>query len=665
MTLLTCLFQTIAITGATVHSMLPGESPAVETILMENGYVSAVGKDVVLPAGAEVIDATGMHVIPGLIDGYVNLDPDHDRLYVSAGVTLVRDTGNDLTRILAERDPNSRARSPGPTIWSSGAVIDSSPPSTRAVILLDTAADAEAKLPKLFELDGIDFLSFHKGFARDAWARTLQLAHAEHRQVWGPLAKSVSLADALAAGQDGIYHIEAFLPTGTNWDGLTQEMMQDIASRAGAKRLAVTPTLAVYAKVLVPPKDPDNQLRYLSPYYCETWAHDLNVREKLVSEEFLRLGQKKIEAQGRLLMELHKHGCRLVPGSGAPNAWLFPGTALLDELSLWRRAGIPDAELVRLATQGAASTIGADKHGTIRAGTRGDLVITKGDPTTDIGHLYRPAMVALRGKVLDRQELDQKLEDLAAVQARVKTTLASPLAVEQPEIPAGDVVLTGSVETRGVGTRVSAERYAVVRRYDGSLTYCGRVLIPGEATTFATETKIQQTIQNGDLTEFEVEIKNNSRVLNVRGALVAGKLSIERRLNGQFVSTDAVPDRFAFVDCGSVTGLIAMGYHRTPGDFKVLYFEDYEPAIGSWRMALDKDALHVVRTQNGAMRVLFDAVGGLVEAKREVGNTILQTVKLDSKAVGGKGLPMPAAKRAAVPVAPKPAVDAPRQDAPK
>ena len=263
MTLLTCLFQTIAITGATVHSMEPGAAPAAETIVIENGYITAVGPDVKVPSGVQVVDAAGMHVIPGLIDGFVNLDPDHDRLYVSAGITLVRDTGNDLTRILAERDRNSRERSPGPTIWCSGAVLDGSPPITRSVILLDTVSDVDQQVPRLFELDGIDFLSFHKGLARDPWARVLELAHASHKQVWGPLPKAVSLADALAAGQDGLYHIEAFLPAGATWDTFSADAMADIAARAGAQHLAVTPTLAVYAKVLVPAKDPDSQLKYL------------------------------------------------------------------------------------------------------------------------------------------------------------------------------------------------------------------------------------------------------------------------------------------------------------------------------------------------------------------------------------------------------------------
>jgi imidazolonepropionase-like amidohydrolase len=57
----------IAIVGATVH---PISGPDIEqaTLIFENGKISAVGKDLSIPASAEKIDASGKHVYPGLID---------------------------------------------------------------------------------------------------------------------------------------------------------------------------------------------------------------------------------------------------------------------------------------------------------------------------------------------------------------------------------------------------------------------------------------------------------------------------------------------------------------------------------------------------------------------------------------------------------------------
>lgn len=43
------------------------------TILIENGKIVAIGKDVAIPEGAQVIDATGKWVTPGLIDAHAHI----------------------------------------------------------------------------------------------------------------------------------------------------------------------------------------------------------------------------------------------------------------------------------------------------------------------------------------------------------------------------------------------------------------------------------------------------------------------------------------------------------------------------------------------------------------------------------------------------------------
>jgi imidazolonepropionase-like amidohydrolase len=57
----------VAIKGATVH---PISGPAIEgaTIVFEKGKITAIGKDAAIPEGAEVVDASGKHIYPGLID---------------------------------------------------------------------------------------------------------------------------------------------------------------------------------------------------------------------------------------------------------------------------------------------------------------------------------------------------------------------------------------------------------------------------------------------------------------------------------------------------------------------------------------------------------------------------------------------------------------------
>ena len=62
----------IALKGATIHPV-SGPEIAAGTIVFENGKITAIGADAAIPAGAEVIDATGKHVYPGLINAHTVL----------------------------------------------------------------------------------------------------------------------------------------------------------------------------------------------------------------------------------------------------------------------------------------------------------------------------------------------------------------------------------------------------------------------------------------------------------------------------------------------------------------------------------------------------------------------------------------------------------------
>src|SRR2546423_5540738 len=57
----------IAIKGATIHPVSDPEI-ANATIVFENGKITAIGPDAAIPSGAEVIEASGKHVYPGLIN---------------------------------------------------------------------------------------------------------------------------------------------------------------------------------------------------------------------------------------------------------------------------------------------------------------------------------------------------------------------------------------------------------------------------------------------------------------------------------------------------------------------------------------------------------------------------------------------------------------------
>ena len=90
--------QPLALQGATIHTVTQG---VIEngTIVFENGVITAIGTDVAIPAGARVVDLTGKHIYPGLIDAYS-----------SVGIAEIGavDVSND-TNELGDFNPNVRA----------------------------------------------------------------------------------------------------------------------------------------------------------------------------------------------------------------------------------------------------------------------------------------------------------------------------------------------------------------------------------------------------------------------------------------------------------------------------------------------------------------------------------------------------------------------------
>ncbi|HMA54563.1 MAG TPA: amidohydrolase family protein [Acidobacteriota bacterium] len=64
--------KVIAITNAWIIPVVGAEIRK-GTIVVRNGLIDAIGAEIAVPAGAEVVDATGLRAYPGMIDGYSSL----------------------------------------------------------------------------------------------------------------------------------------------------------------------------------------------------------------------------------------------------------------------------------------------------------------------------------------------------------------------------------------------------------------------------------------------------------------------------------------------------------------------------------------------------------------------------------------------------------------
>jgi hypothetical protein len=82
-----------------------------------------------------------------------------------------------------------------------------------------------------------------------------------------------------------------------------------------------------------------------------------------------------------------------------------------------------------------------------------------------------------------------------------------------------------------------------------------------------------------------------------------------------------------------------------------MFFENYSPATGPWLMALEPDpTTHVLRMLGSQEAIVkYDATGVPTEILRATGNGVARMQLIDAKIVDGRGLPMPADKRALAP----------------
>ena len=643
----------MALVGGTVHTMLPGETPRVATVLIEDGEVVGVGEELALPPGTEEIDLTGKHVVPGLIDALANFDGDHDALYSAAGIALVRDIGGDRTRLLFERDPERRRRSLGPDLLTAGVVLDGDPPSTKEAAVLREPMAADALLPILFD-ENVDFLSTFRGLELDVLQRVVELAHENELLVWGPVPRGATWQQALDAGLDGVHFLDGFLPADAEGQVVPWPNVQPIAFRAPGKRLAadktpVVPMLFANARRLQNQSEARefaHLLRLLGPDYELWWKNELAARMGVMSNpEVARDGQRTLEKQLRVLADWHASGVPLLPGSGSPQPWLFPGQALHQELALWVQAGVPAEEVLRSATHGAAELLGVGgRYGSIQPGALATLIVCANDPREDLATLMEADTLVVRGVLQERADLEDRLAALGERMRLAREEMNAPLEVSPPPVPPeATIVLEGLVESVVFDRRLSTERFRVVRLPGERVAFLGHVVYAKSSEAPPREMLISQLLEKGQLQAVEIEIKNGEDVLRHAGLWRANKWATARYLNGrQIDSAGGVPTRPICAEAGSITTFFVLGQAPLSERFPVMNFKEgleIDPAM--WSMELDDKGQHQVRTHLGRIVFRFDERGAPDRTLSVVAQQSIRTNLLEWDAFGGPGFPLP------------------------
>jgi len=109
--------------------------------------------------------------------------------------------------------------------------------------------------------------------------------------------------------------------------------------------------------------------------------------------------QRSGEAMQNMLKKLYDAGVNIVPGTDN-----VAGFTLIRELELYALAGIPTAEVMKMATINSAKLMGvAHKTGSIDENKTADLVLVEGDPLVNIKALRKPSLI-IKGEQVFKPE---------------------------------------------------------------------------------------------------------------------------------------------------------------------------------------------------------------------------------------------------------------------
>lgn len=384
-----------------------GKPAKIADVLIEDGKVARVGKKLRVPEGTEVIDATGMTLIPGLHDLHIHTRREAfadaaslHRFYVPylrAGVTSVNEfsvSGAMMAGIRA-----LQADTPHLTLAVRLGVPDGhgteSQFTNSITIQVTTPAEAHAAMAGalVFRPDMVKV--FNDGWRYGDPDRpdrpsmdepTLAAIVADaHKAGIKVMTHTVTLEGAKIAARAGVDSVAHGVG-----DGLVDAELIGLMKK---HHMAYVATLATYepleARVLAPEElallTPDQQAREaarqgkaeaIAPYDSKRWS--------IMRENIRRLKAARI---------------RIGVGTDTGIEGVYPGFGALREMRILTELGFTPAEAIEAGSRVSADIMGRKRsEGVIRKGMRADLVLTGGAPDMTFRDLYSVKRVWVSGR---------------------------------------------------------------------------------------------------------------------------------------------------------------------------------------------------------------------------------------------------------------------------
>lgn len=385
-----------------------GRAPFAADVLVENDLIAAVGADATARARhlqhASRVDATGMTVMPGLIDAHCHLSFDdaasnpelfyqrrnalsalvatyNAKKLLRAGVTGVLDPDSVFENMVDVRDAIEAGFFEGPRIACGCYALITGVGGTAGRLINDTGEtgyykvvsgkdEIVAEVRRQVKV-GADWIKVHvSGIApryahlgeQCSWTQEeldliCEIAHDLGVPVMGHCRGAVSSLRAAKAGVDFIFH-------GT---GMDERALEAVIER----KIPVCPAFTFQANMV-------------------DYGHRLGTDTALV-----KLFEREIADSVASMRRLHAAGVPLLTGSEAGFSMVPYGHWHYREMEVFMRYyGMSSLEAIHCATgAGAFALKMAGRTGVVAAGMKADLLCVAGDPSQDITILGEPGRI--------------------------------------------------------------------------------------------------------------------------------------------------------------------------------------------------------------------------------------------------------------------------------
>lgn len=382
-------------------------APALEhaSVFIENGVIAKiVRQDKIDTKNTEIIDGSGKFLIPGLWDMHAHYEQvEWGPIYLAAGVTTVRDVGNEIDFITTVKETLNSGKGIGPHMLMAG-IVDGLGPTSLGAITADTPEEALAVVRR-YKAAGAEQIKIYSSMKPALVPVITAEAHKLGMTVTGHVPDGMTTVQAVEAGYDQINHIQYPASSFGHFQRGKPLPPVDFSSDDAKHQIATyqqhhtvfDDTVSLYEGMqhpaTMPLKSFEPGIEHVAP----------QLREALdspgVPEAAAARSQAIMDWFYGTMRELHRNGLMLVVGTDQN----IPGYSVHREMEIYvEKAGFTPMEALQAATSVPARVMGVEKTvGTIEAGKRADMLLLDGDPLADIHNTRKVLKTIAAGAVYD------------------------------------------------------------------------------------------------------------------------------------------------------------------------------------------------------------------------------------------------------------------------